>query len=79
MSSFITKLCINLIKLYKLTISPFLKLNFGGGCRFTPTCSDYTIEALEKHGLLKGMTLGIKRFSKCHPFGEWGHDPVPLK
>lgn len=68
-----------LIKLYKKTISPVFTQFFGSGCRFTPTCSAYTIEALEKHGALKGLSLGIKRFLKCHPWGGFGFDPVPTK
>lgn len=52
---------------------------FGGGCRFTPTCSQYTIEALEKFGTVYGLKLGIKRFLKCHPWGGSGFDPVPDK
>lgn len=52
---------------------------FGGGCRFTPTCSQYTIEALEKFGVVYGLKLGIKRFLKCHPWGGSGFDPVPDK
>lgn len=64
------------IKSYKKIVSPFLEQIFGGGCRFTPTCSEYTIEALEKYGFLKGVFLGIKRLSKCHPLGDSGFDPV---
>ena len=48
-------------------------------CRFQPTCSHYSKEALEKHGLLKGGMLSIKRISKCHPWGDSGYDPVPDK
>ena len=62
-----------------MTLSPLLVALFGNGCRFTPTCSHYTIEAVEKHGAIKGTLLGIKRFSKCHPFGTSGYDPVPSK
>ncbi len=72
-------LLIFLIKSYKLILSPILRLLFGEGCRFTPTCSTYTIEALEKFGAIKGLTLGFKRFLKCHPFGDSGYDPVPNK
>lgn len=56
-----------------MAISPF----FPSTCRFTPTCSNYGIEALKKHGALKGIWLTIKRISKCHPFGKSGYDPVP--
>ncbi len=79
MSKALVSLTVVVIKAYQFTISPFLKVTFGGGCRFTPTCSDYTIEALERHGFIKGISLGLKRFSKCHPFGGHGYDPVPLK
>lgn len=73
------RILISLIKLYKVTVSPVLKQFFGEGCRFTPTCSVYTIEALDKYGATKGLSLGIKRFSKCHPWGGFGYDPVPAK
>ena len=61
------------IKIYQVLISPL----FPSSCRYTPTCSHYTVEALKKHGLFKGGWLGIKRISKCHPWGGNGHDPVP--
>jgi putative membrane protein insertion efficiency factor len=64
---------INLIKLYRLTVSPL----FPPSCRFHPTCSEYSIEALEKHGLIRGIWLSLKRVSKCHPFHPGGFDPVP--
>ena len=64
------------IRFYKKYISGPLKKSFGGGCRFTPTCSEYTIEALEKYGFLKGIYLGTKRLLRCHPFGGLGYDPV---
>ena len=73
-----TKILILIIQLYKFLISPLL----GNKCRFLPTCSEYFIEALEKHGLTKGLTLGVKRISKCHPFrklgGSHGIDFVPI-
>ncbi|TFG79368.1 MAG: membrane protein insertion efficiency factor YidD [Chrysiogenales bacterium] len=62
-----------LIKIYKMTLSPLL----GRHCRFLPTCSTYTYEAVEKHGALLGVFLGLKRILKCHPFHAGGHDPVP--
>ena len=46
-------------------------------CRFTPTCSEYMIEALKKYGTIKGLHLGIKRILRCHPKGKYGYDPVP--
>jgi len=62
-----------LIKLYQWVISPLL----GPKCRFTPTCSQYTIEALKKYGLFKGGWLSLRRISRCHPWGGHGVDPVP--
>jgi putative membrane protein insertion efficiency factor len=64
---------IALIKLYQWIISPVL----GPKCRFTPTCSQYAIEALKKHGVFKGLWLTIKRLGRCHPWGGHGYDPVP--
>ena len=62
-----------IIKIYQKYISPILL----SSCRFNPTCSQYSIQALKKHGLLIGMWLTFKRISKCHPFGGSGYDPVP--
>ncbi|QEC67851.1 membrane protein insertion efficiency factor YidD [Panacibacter ginsenosidivorans] len=62
-----------LIKLYQYTISPIL----GPKCRFTPTCSQYSLEAFRKYGVFKGFWLTVKRISRCHPWGGHGHDPVP--
>ena len=62
-----------LIKFYQYVVSPLL----GPKCRFTPTCSQYAVEALKKHGLLKGGWLTIKRISRCRPGGGSGYDPVP--
>lgn len=61
------------IRGYQILISPL----FPSSCRYTPTCSQYSIEALGKYGLLKGLWLGIKRISRCHPWGGSGFDPVP--
>ena len=66
------KIPILLIKFYQKAISPFL----GRRCRFYPTCSEYTKQAIEKYGLFKGVYLGIKRILKCHPFHKGGYDPL---
>ena len=71
----ITKVIIGFIKLYKKYISK----NLPKSCRFYPTCANYSIEALEKHGLFKGIALSTKRISKCHPFNPGGVDKVPEK
>ena len=57
---------------YKLLVSPLLP----SACRFRPTCSEYMSEAVERHGVLKGVWLGLKRLGRCHPFHEGGYDPV---
>jgi putative membrane protein insertion efficiency factor len=61
------------ILFYQYSISPL----FPPSCRFSPTCSEYAKEAIFKHGIFKGIWLGIKRFSRCHPWGGKGYDPVP--
>ena len=61
-----------LLKTYKLFVSPLLP----SACRFHPTCSDYMKEAIEKHGVVKGVGLGLRRLSRCHPFRQGGFDPV---
>jgi len=58
---------------YQYVISPLLP----SSCRFTPTCSEYSKQAIIKHGILKGTKLSVKRISKCHPWGSSGYDPVP--
>jgi putative membrane protein insertion efficiency factor len=68
---------INILRLYKKFISPLLERVFGKACRFTPTCSEYTIGALERFGTKRGLVLGIKRLMKCHPWGGSGYNPVP--
>jgi hypothetical protein len=67
------KFLILLVKFYQMCLSPF----FVSRCRYTPTCSMYTIECLEKYGILKGFWLGIKRISKCRPGSQGGFDPIP--
>ncbi|MCK5889324.1 MAG: membrane protein insertion efficiency factor YidD [Methylococcales bacterium] len=66
---------INLIKFYKFFISPLL----GSRCRFYPTCSSYSLEAIQIHGALKGSFLSLRRLLRCHPFHKGGIDPVPDK
>lgn len=61
------------LRLYQLTLSPLLP----PACRFHPTCSTYAIEALSRHGLLRGSLLTVKRVARCHPFTAGGFDPVP--
>jgi putative membrane protein insertion efficiency factor len=67
------KLALLLIRGYQLTLSRVLPPS----CRFTPTCSVYTYQAIEKYGFFKGGWLGAKRISRCHPFNPGGYDPVP--
>lgn len=69
----VSKIFVILIRLYQWSISPIL----GQNCRYTPTCSQYSVEAIEKHGPLKGGWLSMKRIFSCHPWGGHGHDPVP--
>ena len=61
-----------ILRMYKLFVSPLLP----SACRFHPTCSDYMKEAIEKHGVVKGVGRGLRRLSRCHPFHEGGFDPV---
>ena len=64
---------IGLVKLYRVAISPWLGMN----CRYQPTCSEYAIEALRRHGIFRGGWLALKRIGRCHPWGGSGYDPVP--
>ncbi|MCX6003228.1 MAG: membrane protein insertion efficiency factor YidD [Chloroflexi bacterium] len=64
---------LKLIKLYQFTISQSLP----SSCRFTPTCSQYTYEAINRYGIFKGIWLGTKRIARCNPFNAGGYDPVP--
>ena len=68
----LTYILIKIIKTYKFLISPLL----GHSCRFLPTCSEYSIEALKKFGLIKGTIVSIKRILSCHPWGKGGFDPI---
>lgn len=69
----VTAVLILVIKIYKYAISPYLP----SSCRFYPTCSVYTMTALHRYGLLKGIYLSAKRLLRCHPFCDGGYDPVP--
>lgn len=70
-----TKILVLLIRFYQGAISPWL----GKNCRYQPTCSQYMLEALEIHGLWRGLYLGTKRITSCYPWGGSGYDPVPPK
>lgn len=72
-NSILTRILIGLVRVYQLCISPVM----GSNCRFYPTCSSYMIEAIQTHGALKGLWLGIRRLLRCHPYSDGGIDPVP--
>ena len=71
--NFIAKCLLNIIYLYQRFLSPYMVSR----CRFLPTCSEYAATAIVKHGVVRGVFLALKRIIKCHPFGGFGHDPVP--
>jgi putative membrane protein insertion efficiency factor len=66
-------LVLDFLRLYKTFLSPFLP----SSCRFEPTCSVYTMQAVEKYGAMRGTWLGVKRILRCQPFCKGGHDPIP--
>ncbi|MEL0011541.1 MAG: membrane protein insertion efficiency factor YidD [Bacteroidota bacterium] len=68
-----SSLLVGLIRLYQGILSPYL----GRSCRYSPTCSQYTLEAIQLWGPIKGLWMGLKRISRCHPWGNHGYDPVP--
>ena len=72
----VKRLLIFLIRTYQITVSPWFS---GGSCRFTPTCSQYAIEAIQTHGAFKGTLLAVWRILRCNPFCKGGYDPVPPK
>ena len=67
------KLTISIINIYQIAISPYFK----GYCRHNPSCSEYTKNSIIKHGAFRGILLGIKRLTRCLPFGTSGYDPIP--
>jgi len=73
MKSLLNYIFIGLIKFYRMSISPLKPPS----CRFTPTCSEYAIQALKKYGPFKGLYLAVRRVLRCHPWGGHGYDPVP--
>ncbi|NOY51970.1 MAG: membrane protein insertion efficiency factor YidD [Chlorobi bacterium] len=73
MKFLLSKLFILLIRVYQYTLSPFI----GRSCRYTPTCSHYSVEAIQKHGPFKGGWMSLKRIGSCNPWGGSGYDPVP--
>ncbi len=64
-----------LVRAYQATLSPFL----GGQCRYHPTCSHYSIQALKEYGAIRGTVLTVRRIARCHPFARGGYDPVPAR
>ncbi len=64
---------VGMVRFYQRVISPYLPPS----CRFTPTCSEYTAQAVTKYGVAKGLYLGVRRIMRCHPFNPGGYDPVP--
>ncbi len=73
MKNLLSQALISLVKFYRFFLSPLCP----GVCRYRPTCSEYMIEALRRHGPFKGSWLGLKRILRCHPWGGSGDDPVP--
>ncbi len=73
----LSALIIRLISFYQKAISPIVAGVFGIHCRFYPSCSEYTLIAVKRFGVINGLFLGVKRFLKCNPFFKGGYDPVP--
>jgi putative membrane protein insertion efficiency factor len=73
LSRLLRRCCVSMIHVYRLVLSPWI----GQACRFEPSCSRYTEEAIERHGILRGVGLGLRRIARCHPGCHGGYDPVP--
>jgi hypothetical protein len=67
------RILVSIVKAYQLVLSPF----FGQQCRFYPTCSHYAVEAIQRHGALRGSYYTVRRLLRCHPWCDGGHDPIP--
>ncbi len=74
-NSFFRRTAIGFVRMYQSCISPFIGAR--AACRFTPSCSEYTAQAIEKYGVFRGAIMGIRRISRCRPGGGFGYDPVP--
>jgi len=70
----VAQLLLLFVRLYQVTLGPMM----GGHCRFSPSCSHYAADALREHGALRGSWLTVRRLLRCHPFGGFGYDPVPM-
>jgi putative membrane protein insertion efficiency factor len=71
------RLMIGAVRGYRRLLSPVLTVILGPACRFEPSCSEYAMEAIRKHGVIRGTGFAVRRISRCHPWGGCGRDPVP--
>lgn len=75
------RIALSLIRLYQMTLSPdhgWMKVLYPyGACRYHPTCSEYTYQAIDRYGVIRGVSLGSRRIARCHPWAKGGYDPVP--
>ena len=74
-NNFFRRAAIGVVRMYQSCISPFIGAR--AACRFTPSCSEYTAQAIEKYGILRGTIMGMRRILRCRPGGGFGYDPVP--
>lgn len=70
-------LALTMIAIYRVAISPLIVAMFGRACRFEPTCSEYAVLAIGRHGIVRGGAMAARRLARCHPLGAHGYDPVP--